>query len=155
MNLSTLSASDRRVVIAGGIAAIVGLLSFLDPTGDWGTIMALTLFAGLGAVFVGLQSQLAPGTKLPATKGLLLLILGGVATGATGIAMLTYLGYITRNVVDFFTLSMIVGLIASIVLLLTGWTAYQAETAAAAPPAPPSTPPASTPPSPPPPATES
>ena len=110
---------------------------------------ALTLFAGLGAVFVGLQSQLAPGTRLPTTKGLLLLILGGVATGATGIVVLTYLGYITRNVVDFFTLSMIVGLVASIVLLLTGWTAYQAETAAAVPPAPPSTSPASTPPSPP------
>ena len=153
MNFSTLGASDRRVAIAGGIAAIVGLLSFLDPNGDWGTIMALTLIAGLGAVFVGLQSQLAPGTKLPTTKGLLLLILGAVATGATGIAVLTYIGYITRNVVDFFTLSMIVGLVASFVLLLTGWTAYQGETATA-PPAPPSNPPASAPPPPPPPATE-
>lgn len=152
MNFSTLSAADRRVAISGAIAAIVGFLSFLDPNGDWGTIMALTLIAGLGAVFVGLQSQLAPGTKLPTTKGLLLLILGGVATGATGIAVLTYLGYITRNVVDFFTLSMIVGLVASIVLLLTGWTAYQGETAAAAPTAPaapPSTPPPADPPGPP------
>ena len=110
--------------------------------------MALTLIAGLGAVFVGLQSQLEPGTKLPTTKGLLLLILGGVATGATGIAVLTYIGYITRNIVDFFTLSMIVGLVASIVLLLTGWTIYQGETAAAAPAAPAA--PASPPPPPPP-----
>ena len=137
MNYSSLSATDRRVLITGAIAALVGFLSFLDPNGSWGPIMALTLLAGLGAVFVGLQSQLAPSTKLPVTKGLLLLILGGVATAATAIAMLTYLDYITRNLVDFFTLSMIVGLIASIVLLMTGWIAYKAETPDAAAPPPP------------------
>ena len=131
MNYSSLSATDRRILITGGIAAIVGFLSFLDPNGNWGTIMALTLLAGLGAVFVALQTQVAPSTKLPVAKGLLVLILGGVATAATGLAMLTYFGYITRNLVDFFTLSMIVGLVASIVLLLTGWNLYQAETRAA------------------------
>jgi len=156
MNDSSLTATDRRIVLTGGIAAIVGILSFLDPNGSWGTIMALTLLAGLGAVFVAMQPQLAPSTKLPMKKGLLVLILGGVATGATALAMLTYLGYITRNIVDFFTLSMIVGLVASIVLLLTGWRLYQAELPAAAAPATPrapttpATPPASTPPPPPP-----
>jgi hypothetical protein len=135
MNYSSLSAIDRRVLITGAIAAFVGFMSFLDPNGNWGTIMALTLLAGLGAVFVGLQSQLAPSTKLPMAKGLLVLILGGVATAATGIAMLTYFGYVTSHLVDFFTLSMIVGLVASIVLLLTGWAVYQAETPAAAAPA--------------------
>ena len=116
--------------------------------------MALALLAGLGAVFVGLQPQIAPSAKLPVAKGLLVVILGGVATGAIAIAMLTYFGYITRNLVDFFTLSMFVGLIASIVLLMTGWTLYKAETpAAAAPPAPAASvaPAASTPPPPPPP----
>ena len=127
MNFSTLSATDRRILLTGGIAAIVGVLSFLDPNGSWGTLMALTLLAGLAAAFVALQPQVAPTTKLPMQKGLLVLILGGIATGATGLAVLTYLGYILRNIVDFFTLSMIVGLIASIVLLLTGWRLYQAE----------------------------
>ena len=149
MNYSSLSATDRRVLITGAIAAFVGFMSFLDPNGNWGTIMALTLLAGLGAVFMGLQPQLAPSTKLPMAKGLLLLVLGGVATGATAIALLTYLDYVTSHFVDFFTLSMIVGLIASIVLLLTGWGAYQAETSAAAAPAGPA---GSTAPAPPPPA---
>lgn len=148
MNFSTLSAIDRRIVITGAIAAIVGLLSFLDPNGNWGTIMALTLFAGLGAVFVGLQAGAR--SRLPVAKGLLVLILGGVATGATAIAMLTYLGYVTSHIVDFFTLSMIIGLVASIVLLLTGWTAYQSEsTATAAPSGAPPPPPPAEPPGPP------
>jgi phosphoglycerol transferase MdoB-like AlkP superfamily enzyme len=154
MNYSSLSASDRRVLITGGIVAIVALLSFLDPNGNWGSIMALTLLAGLGAVFVGLQAQLAPSTKLPVSKGLLLLILGAVAAGATAISMLTYIGYITSNIADFFVLIMIVGLIASIVLLLTGWTAYKAETLAPAVPAAPGAPATPPPPPPPPPAAE-
>ena len=130
MNYSSLSATDRRVTITGAITAFVAFMSYLDPNGNWGPIMALALLAGLGAVFVGLQSQIAPSAKLPVTKGLLVLILGGVATGAIAIAMLTYFGYITRNLVDFFTLSMFVGLIASIVLLMTGWTLYKTETPA-------------------------
>ena len=155
MNYSSLSATDRRVLITGALVALVGFLSFLDPNGNWGTVMALTLLAGLGAVFVGLQSQLAPSMKLPTTKGLLVLILGGVATGATAIAMLTYFEYITRHIVDFFTLAMFVGLIASIVLLLTGWALYKAETpAAAAPAAPDATPAPAATPAPPPPADE-
>lgn len=132
MNYSSLSATDRRVLMFGGIVAITALVSFLDPSGSWGPIMALTLLAGLGAVFVGLQTQIAPSMTLPAPKGLLLLILGGVAAGGTAIAMLTYLGYISRNLADIFVLIMIVGLVAALALLWTGWTAYRAETPASA-----------------------
>ncbi len=130
------------------MVAIIALVSFLDPSGSWGPVMALTLLAGLGAVFVGLQTQIAPSVKLPAPKGLLLLILGGVATGGIAIAMLSYLGYISRNIADIFVLLMVVGLVASIVLLWTGWTAYKAETpvaAAAAAPAGPAAPAAAAP----------
>jgi phosphoglycerol transferase MdoB-like AlkP superfamily enzyme len=164
MNYASLNATDRRVAISAGLSAIAALLSFLDPSGDWGPIMAIALVAAIGAIFILVQPQVAPTVKLPAARSLLLLVLGAAATAAFVIAMLTYLGYISRNVLDPFVIIMVVGLIASIVLLWTGWVAYQAERPAiggatsAPPPGPPSmaaSPPVapSTPP-PPPPATE-
>lgn len=145
MNFSSLSASDRRVLIAGAVAAVVAVISFVDPSGQWGGVMVLALLGGLGGAFLAIQSQVAPTMKLPVTRGLALLVAGALATGGFAIAMLSYFGYITRNITDVYVLLMIVGLVASIFLLWTGWQAYQAEPKAAAPP-PSAPPPSATPP---------
>jgi hypothetical protein len=134
MNLSSLGALDRRVLITGALAAIVALISFVDTSGDWGAIMILGLLGGLAAVFVALQPQVAPTMKLPVTKGMAILGSGALAAGGFVIAMLNYVGYITRNITDIYVLLMLAGLIASLVLLWTGWQAYQSEPKAAAPP---------------------
>lgn len=146
MNYSSLSALDRRVLIAGAVAAIAALISFVDTSGDWGAIMILGLLGGLGGVFVALQPQVAPTMKLPATKGMALLASGLVATLGFALATLNYVGYITRNLADIYVLVVIAGLVASVVLLWTGWQAYQGEPKAAAPP--PAAPPPATPPAP-------
>ena len=132
MNFGSLSALDRRIVITAGLALIAAVLSFLDSSGSWGPVMFLAVIGGALGVFVALQPQVAPTTKLPMTKGLAVLVAGALATGGFALAMLSYVGYISRNLLDPFVIIMLVGVVASVVLLLTGWQAYQAEPKAAA-----------------------
>jgi hypothetical protein len=135
MNFASLSAIDKRITIAGAAVAIIGVVSFLDPSGSWGPVMVLAILGGLLGAFVALQPQVAPAMKLPMSRGMTLLAAGVGAAGGYAIGMLTYIGYISRNLTDPFVILMVVGLIAGIVLLLTGWQAYQAEPKAAAAPA--------------------
>ena len=86
MNFRTMSAADQRVLIAGAVIAITGLISFVDPAGSWGGIMIVSVLAGVAAAFVAVQPQVAPAMRLPMTKGLSLLVLGAAATAASLIA---------------------------------------------------------------------
>lgn len=142
MNFSSLSAADKRTLILGAIVVVAGILSFLDPSGSWGAVVAISILGGLLAIYVAVQPQLAPAMKLPATKGLLLLAAGAAAALGFVIAGLTWLSYVLA-VTRVFSLIFDAGLVASLVLLWFGWVAYQAEPkAAAAAPPPPPTPPA-------------
>jgi threonine/homoserine/homoserine lactone efflux protein len=144
MNFASLSARDKQILIVGAAIALAALISFVDPAGSWGGIMLISLLAGLGAAYIAVQPQIAPAMKLPATKGLSLLVLGAAATAASAIAALSYINYLFGNLTDIYELIFLVGLVSSIYLLWVGWTAYKAESdASAAPPAaPPATPPA-------------
>ena len=138
MNYRSLSAGDQRILITGVVIAVTALISFVDPAGSWGGIMIVSLLAGLGAAFVAAQPQVSPSMKLPATKGLALLVLGAAATAASAIAVLSFIGYVFSNLTDVYEIIFLVGLVASIYLLWVGWSAYKAEGGASpAPPAPP------------------
>jgi hypothetical protein len=139
MNLSSLSASDKRTLVLGAIVAVAGILSFMDPSGSWGVIVVIGILGGLLAVYVAIQPQMAPSMKLPATKGMLLLVAGAAAALGFVVAGLTYFGYVLE-VTRVFSIIFDIGLVASIVLLWFAWLAYQAEPKAVAPPAPPATP---------------
>ena len=140
MNFSSLTAGDKRLLIAGAVVALVALISFVDPSGSWGGVMALSLVGGLLAIFVAVQAQLMPTMKMPLTRGLSVLIAGALAVGGSAIAMLGYIGYISRNLADIYVILMILGLVAGIFILWTGWQLYQAEPKAAAAPAAPAAP---------------
>jgi hypothetical protein len=110
--------------------------------------MVFPMLAGLAALFVLFQTQVAPNTKLPMARGLLLLVAGAAAALFWIIVTVQWLEYIFGNLISFDVIQFIVGLVASIVLAFAGWRAYQAESAAApAPPAPPAAPPPAEPPS--------
>jgi hypothetical protein len=135
MNISALNAADRNIVILGAIVVVTGLLSFLDPSGSWGAVVVLGILGGLLAGFVSLQAQVAPTVKLPAARGMVLLIAGLLAAGGFVLAGLTYLGYVFS--IRIFSIIFDAGLVASLVLLWLGWQAYQKEqgsTGTAAPP---------------------
>jgi hypothetical protein len=136
MDFSKLSQNDKMALGAGAVVAITGLISVAN---NWGIFMVLSLLAGLLAVFVIVQPQVAPATRLPATKGVLLLAAGGIAVIASGLTAIDWMGWILEHIASFDTLQFVIGLIAAIVLAWIGWTAYNAErgkapAAAATPP---------------------
>ena len=151
MNFSSLSASDRRLVITAAIAALMALLSFFDPTGDWGTTVGISLVAALAAIAVVMWPQISPNSPLPVPRALSLLVLAAVTAGGFVIAALIYLSYVFS--INLFSILFDIGLVASLALLYFSWLEYQAAPKAPAPaPAAPATPaaPASAPPPPPP-----
>src|SRR5262245_28855852 len=130
MDFSKLGSNDRMALAAGVIVAVTGLISIAN---NWGLIMVVSLLAGLAGAYFVLQPQLAPAMRLPATKGMLLLGAGAVATIATGITAVDWLSWILGHLISFDTIQFIVGLIAAVVLLYAGWMAYSAERGTAAP----------------------
>jgi hypothetical protein len=140
MNFSALSANDRMAAVAAVIVVITGVISL---AWRWGILMAIPLIAGLVVLFVVFQSRLAPNVKLPMTRGLLLAGAGGIAVLIWVLVTFQWFGYITGNLLSIDVLQFFVGLVASVVMLVAGWRAYQSESAApagsppAAPPAPP------------------
>ena len=138
MNVSTLSANDRLAAIAAAVVIITGLISIVN---DWGAIVFLSLAAGVVALFVVLQPQIAPAVKLPMTKGVLLLAMGAISTVVLLIVAIQWMDYIlTPPILVLDTIQYFVGVIAAIVLLFAGWRAYQAEKGATPPLAPPAGP---------------
>lgn len=122
---ANLSANDRLAAIAAVVVIITGLISIATA---WGPLVFLSLAAGVGALFVVLQPQIAPAVKLPMTKGVLLLGLGAIATVVLLVVALVWIDYILTPpifVVD--TIQFFIGVVAAVVLLYAGWRAYQAE----------------------------
>lgn len=151
MDLSKLSSNDKLAAL-GAVLAIVGaFLSF----GGGGSFGVLTGIAMLIIIFL---PQFSPSTKLPGSKGSLMLIVGGVA----GIgALLALLGILT--VLGAFGLyggtwfiGLLLGVAGGLLMGWASWKEFQSEggkfnvgmaSTPSAPPAPPAqsyTPPAQT-----------
>ena len=157
MNFSQLSANEKMAVYASAVVVVTGIVSLVNA---WGALIILPLAAAVGTLLVLFAPSIMPNTKLPGSKGSLMLILGGVAALFWVISALTWLDWIFGHLGRFDTLQYLVGLIGSLVMGWTGWQAFQAEggkfdigtaAAAAVPPVPgvppPAAPPASAPPS--------
>lgn len=122
---ANLSANDRLAAIAAVVVIITGLISIATA---WGPLVFLSLAAGVGALFVVLQPQIAPAVKLPMTKGVLLLGLGAIATVVLLVVALVWIDYIlTPPIFVLDTIQFFIGVVAAVVLLYAGWRAYQAE----------------------------
>jgi hypothetical protein len=136
MDMSKLSAGDRRILITAVIVVIGGIVAIMDR---WGIGAILGGLAGLGAALVVLQPQMMPTMKLPAPRATSLLVLGGIAAVGFVLSALQYIGFVFD--LRIMTILFDIGLVAAIALLYFAWTEYQATGSAApmasAPPAPP------------------
>ena len=132
MDLSKLTQTERLILAAASVVVVTALLSLSN---SWGLLMGLSLLGGLGAIAVVLQPQLAPGTRLPTTRAAALVALGAVTTVATFLTALNWVEWIFEHLGSFDTLQFLVGLGAAAIMLLLGFSAYQAERVAPAPPA--------------------
>jgi hypothetical protein len=141
MDISKLSAADKRILYASIGVIIGGIVGIIDRWGFGGTI---GLIGGLVAAAVVLQPQLAPTMKLPAARSMVLLGSGIAAAGGMALAVLTYLGY-ALDITRIYTILFDLGFVAALVLLWLTWTAYKADQGKVAPPPPPAAPPAAPP----------
>ena len=130
MDMSKLSAADKRILYASIGVIVGGIVGLIDHWGFGGTI---GLLAGLAAAGVVLLPQLAPTMKLPAAKSLVLLGCGVAAAGGFGLAVLTYIGY-ALDITRIYSILFDLGFVAALVLLWLTWTAYSAGQGASAPP---------------------
>ena len=76
MNFSTLSATEKMAVFASAVVAILGLWSFSNA---WGSLMLVAVLAAIGMLLVLFAPGVMPNTRLPGSKGSLMLITGGIA----------------------------------------------------------------------------
>ena len=120
MDFSTMSASGRSTLVAGAIVTVTPLLSISN---EWGLLMAVSLLGGIGAIAL----ELSPAINLPATRGVSALVLGGMATVATTLVAINWLGWIVEHLVSFDTIQFLTGLVAAVALLGIGSGRYQAE----------------------------
>ena len=124
MNFSKLSSNEKLAVYASVVVVVTGLISLVR---DWGFLIVLPLLAALGMLLVLFAPSIMPNTKLPGSKGSLLLVTGGVAAVFWVIAALSWLDWIFGHLARFDTLQFLVGLVGSLVMGWTGWLAFQAE----------------------------
>jgi hypothetical protein len=149
--MSKLSANEKIAVYSAVVLILAGVIS------NWGGLLWLSILAGIAVVAVLFLPQFSPATKLPGSKGSLLVALGGIAAAGAVIEILRYISYFLDTLGDYQTLLFAVALIAAVVLLWTGWKEFQAEggkfqmgnsaaPAAGSLPPPPASPPAAAPP---------
>jgi hypothetical protein len=124
MDLSKLSQNDKLAVY-GAAAVIVGALVGYGASG-LGVIALLAAIAMLAIIFL---PQMSPSTKLPGSKGSLMLIVGGAAAVVLVLGLLnllTVLGALLRfsAIATIFYLIAVVG---GVVMAWAGWQELQRE----------------------------
>lgn len=146
MDFSKLS-SNEKLAVVGAAAAIIGSILSFSGIGGGG----FGLVTGILMLVIIFLPQFSPGTKLPGSKGSLMLIVGGVSGLVALLALLSILTVL--GAFAFYGGVLFIGLLVGIAgQLLMGWASwreFQSEGGkfslgtSSAPPAPPA-PPAST-----------
>jgi hypothetical protein len=124
MDFSKLSSSEKMAVYA---AVAVVILAIYSLAYRWGGLMALPLLGGLGVLAVIFLPQMSPNTKLPGSRGSLLVLAGGAAALFWALNTLVWLGYIFNNLGEIDTWIYLVGFAAALWLGWQCWQAFQSE----------------------------
>ena len=124
MDFSKLSSSEKMAVYA---AVAVVILAIYSLAYRWGLLMWLPLLGGIGVLAVIFIPQMAPNTKLPGSRGSLLLVAGGGAAIFWALNTLVWLGYIFRSFDEVDTYIYLIGFAAALWLGWQSWLAFQGE----------------------------
>lgn len=117
MDLSKLSSNDKMAAI-GAVAAILGAFLSFGGGGSFG------ILTGIAMLLIIFLPQFSPTTKLPGSKGSLMLIVGGVAGVGALLALLAILPVL--GAFAFYGGTFFVGLLLGIIGgLLMGWASWK------------------------------
>jgi hypothetical protein len=140
MDLSKLTSNDKMAAI-GAVAAIVGAFLSFGGGGSFG------ILTGVAMLLIIFLPQFSPTTKLPGSKGSLMLIVGGVAGIGALLSLLAILPYLGLFGGYFIGLLLAIG--GGLLMGWASWKEFQSEggkfnvgmasgpSAPSAPPAPP------------------
>jgi hypothetical protein len=119
--MSKLSANEKMAVYSAVVLVLGGVIS------NWGGLMWLSVLAGIAVLAVLFLPQFSPATKLPGSKGSILVALGGIAAAGAVIEFLRFLSYFFHTLDDYQTWLFAIAAIAAVVLLWSAWKEFQAE----------------------------
>ena len=117
MDLSKLN-SNEKIAAIGAVLAIIGsLVSF--GSGPYGVLTGLAMLA---IIFL---PQFSPTTKLPGSKGSLMLIVGGAAGIGALLTLLAWLPYL--GIMGNFFIGGLLGIVGGLLMGWGAWQEFQAE----------------------------
>jgi hypothetical protein len=117
MDFSKLSSNDKLASIGAALAIVGSAVSF--GAGPYGV---LTGIAMLAIVFL---PQLSPTTKLPGSKGSLMLIVGGAAGIGALLTLLAWLPYL--GIMGAYFIGGLLGIAGGLLMGWASWKEFQAE----------------------------
>jgi hypothetical protein len=117
MDFSKLSSNDKLAAV-GAVVAIVGsLVSF--GAGPYGVL------TGILMLIIVFLPQFSPTTKLPGSKGSLMLIVGGVAGIGALLTLIAWLPYLT--VFGGYFIGGLAGIVGGLLMGWASWKEFQSE----------------------------
>ena len=121
MDFSKLSSNDKLAVY-GAVATIVGAIAGYS----YGGIGLLAVLAAIGMLAIVFLPQLSPSTRLPGSKGSLMLIAGGIAGALMALAFLGALSILFINF-GIYDILFLIAVAGGLLMAWAGWQAFQAE----------------------------
>ena len=118
MDFSKLSSNDKMASIGAVVAIVGGLIGGIGGGG----LGLLTAILMLVIVFL---PQFSPTTKLPGSKGSLMLIVGGGAGIGALLALLAFLPYLA--IIGSYFFGYLLSIIGGLMMGWAGWREFQAE----------------------------
>ena len=122
---SKLSASDRMAAIAAIAMVAGGVVAASTYPGHWGVVW-LGVLLGVGMLAIVFLPQMSPNTKLPGSKGSLMVAVGGLAAILMAFLLLTTLGF-TFTGFDVASLLFLVAVAGGLAMGWFGWQAFRVE----------------------------
>jgi hypothetical protein len=117
MDFSKLSSNDKLAAI-GAVLAIVGsVVSF--GAGPYGVL------TGIAMLVIIFLPQFSPSTKLPGSKGSLMLIVGGAAGIGALLTLLAWLPYLT--IIGGYFIGGLISIVGGLLMGWASWRTFQAE----------------------------
>jgi hypothetical protein len=127
MDFNKLSANEKLAVY-GAIASIVGALLSGFTLGGGG-VLWFTLLLAIAMIAIVFLPQWSPQTRLPGSKGSLMLLVGGIAGVSALLALLSILpalGFLGLYGGLWF-IGLLIGIVGGLVMGWAGWQEFQAE----------------------------
>ncbi|HTE65881.1 MAG TPA: hypothetical protein VK736_06445 [Candidatus Binatia bacterium] len=118
MDFSKLNANEKLAAVGAALAIVGAVLSF----GGGGSFGALTGIVMLVIIFL---PQFSPTTKLPGSKGSLMLIVGGVAGVGALLSLLAIFPYL--SLIGGYFFGLLLGIVGGVLMGWASWQEFQAE----------------------------